>query len=592
MTDGEVLDNVKNDKRYKKTGISIMRISVLILCIISLRNTAFGLEQYIFADAPWMAVFLSIVFQGIIAVMALQWKRIIPKNGGNNKNHRLYSWAVLSVLVISLGFSIIFDFVYIVNSTYQITEKSNIESGISQAFLNVKKEISGQLDKKYDEGLKMVYDKIGNMGNELNGVGTERFVTKWPEYWAVQKEKYRPIVSGYSLYELAMAKSLNDANSREATLTYAEIMKEKESYANNVVYAKLTEVIDQVTLLEPAFITESEICSLIDAMTTAENYIKGLLESESMPSQIIEKVETEQIISEEIFSQSAERLNAKLENWKQESRDAQENSLTQKKENADWQWRITVNQQELLNELSQKRIAVCKEGISVLNGYKRMLLGIQEDAKYNLALLVREISSSEQIDAKKIDEITAKISQTVFAIDSDAQAKECFKHLKEAVSDFIPVKNSYILLNSINISTEENLDTSVDFDTTEKEERTETDNKEIVVGKEGVRRYKESIKSDLDSLIENLMTVSAEDDAFKTAIADLFEIERVFLTEKNELVKAFDYFRTPKVRGEKIHNSRGKGMAIFCAIFALMVDILSIIIGVLVQKMDDKEYEL
>ena len=87
--DSNSTDKVSRDN--KKTGISLLRMSILILCAISFRNTALGLKQYIFSDAPIIAYLLSLVFQGVIAVVALQGKKLVSLNGETENMHKIVS---------------------------------------------------------------------------------------------------------------------------------------------------------------------------------------------------------------------------------------------------------------------------------------------------------------------------------------------------------------------------------------------------------------------------------------------------------------------------------------------------------------------
>ena len=252
----------------------------------------------------------------------------------------------------------------------------------------------------------------------------------------------------------------------------------------------------------------------------------------------------------------------------------------------------------MLNELSQKRISACKAGIAVIDSYKRMLLGIKEDAKYNLALLVKEISSSETIDAKKIDEITAKISQTVFTAETeDSKAETAYKKMKETVSNFIPLKNTYILLRSIELSTADTIaEETKSQQNKDADDNTDihTDNEKTSASEDGEKQknditlYKMQIKKDVDLLIENLMALSAvnkdKSSVISENISSLLELENAYLNEKNEMVKAVSYFFKPKIDNKKVDDGRTRWLAVFAFLFAFLVDLLSLILGTIVQK--------
>lgn len=567
-----------NNSAVKKTGINLLRLIVLVCCIVSFRNTAFGLKEYIFKENVWIAYAVSLVFQGIVAVISLQYRKIMrsykrrcydpPKNTNEKVKNIRIKWINLVSFIAFTAFfmSIFFDYVYVVNSTYKITKADDQKADIAEPFADIRSEIFEWLTpamlsfhEDVESSVEAVFKNTGEVGSG--------YVKEWDEYWREERAKYdtaalEPLMN-YAVPDVAGAYGDHrNGNNERAIMTAAQINDFKNAYGKYDVNKYVIKAIDSATLMEPRSLGAASIKRITDCMEEIKEHIFGLVQLEKQVEGY--KDNTLYAGNEDIFALLKAQEEAKAEEI------GNVNS---------WEYQLAKGTAVLYEELSQLRINQCKEAIADINEYLLYIESITEDARYNASLILAELSEFKETDTKETDAITAKIGQAVFAqTDSDdPELKEKianFQNLRSAVSHYVPLKNIDYIIRSFQL--EEN-----DFD-------------------------EKSAKKQIDNLVQWLSSLaqsSASDgtvidkEKVSSSIHKLITLEDVYLNEKNPLIEALNHLMTDrntryyKAVGEERAYSPSHStvlLAVIALAFAALVDLTSLFLGNVVQKWEEE----
>lgn len=665
---------MKNDAGSRKTGAAILRFSILILCIISFFNTANGLKEYVFANNPEIAYSLSFVFQGIIAVMAFKRKEIEKKIKKITKEENIEIKKIgrikkliintlpIIVLVIALLMSMLYDYIFIVNSTYSITDNDDTMNYVVAEFTKVRKNLIEYVEPIYKQCNDTVYEKIQDLNTKLmtkSNVGA--YKEDWDSYWE-NKASERPINAMEDVNQIAKSRrSLSETPTPTEIAIMEGNTKEKlENIGKYTANTYINSIINSAVILKPNSIQAEnidEICKMMDNTKTklqdianAEDYYLNIYNqmsqdnganngttpepaTESTPEPT-DKPE-EKVKGETIYSMLAIQ---EMEKYKKQKFDGNESD--ESKEEFNWKHGLTEERSKIYAEISLANSLNCKKAAIEIDELKNYYTGIKSDANYNLARLLAKLTGSEIINQSEVDDMISVIGSGLFSNDGSTAAPRTqdddleelkeLKELKNTLELYIPLKNSMVVMRNSNWIDEFDAGNDKDSNDNEGSEDTTSNNSEDNSNssknnndkeKNNKKFNKSKAKEDIDILIQNLsvfqkdikeqagmlsnstMQPSAEPkdaNIVTNAISDLIALEDNYLNEKNSMIKAINRIlsdkseknESKKDESEIIVPPKKRGLAIFSIIFAISVDMLSLILGYILyawEKRDTKK---
>ena len=607
----------------------------------------------------------------------------------------IFNHLPIIALVIALSMSMLYDYIFIVNSTYSITDNDDTMNYVVAEFTKVRKNLIGYVEPIYKQCNDTVYEKIQDLNTKLmtkSNVGA--YKEDWDSYWE-NKESERPINAMEDVNQIAKSRR---SLSETPTPTEIAIMENNtkgklENIGEYTANTYINSIINSAVILKPNSIQAEnidEICKMMDNTKTklqdianAEDYYLNIYNqmsqdndanngttpepaTESTPEPTPEPTPKptpeptdkpeEKVKGETIYSMLAIQ---EMEKYKKQKFDGNKSDKSyESKEEFNWKHGLTEERSKIYAEISLANSLNCKNAAIEIDELKNYYTGIKSDANYNLARLLAKLTGSEIINQSEVDDMISVIGSGLFSNDrstatpviqdDDDDLKE-LKELKNTLELYIPLKNSMVVMRNSNWIDEFDAGNDKDSNDNEESENTTSNNSEDNGDlsennndkeKSNKKFNKSKAKEDIDILIQNLsvfqkdikeqaemlsnstMQPSAEPSAKSStepsdgsgdvnvvtdAISDLIALEDNYLNEKNSMIKAInrifsdesdedksdedksDKDKSDKDKSEIIVPPKKRGLAIFSVIFAVSVDMLSLILGYIVYAWEKRD---
>lgn len=387
-----------------------------------------------------------------------------------------FSWCMKRVsfmtlpLIVALSFSIYFDYIYIVNSTYKVMEDNEILAGVTSEFTRIKDELPSEIVDKYAEYYNAVYDRITALEPYVQDIGSSDEPGNWEKYWereGGETGKYKLSDKAYIGDETELAKkilSLKKYNAIkeskieediiesknaliEAGIEEGEVPEYKKAFGQDAINEYMLQIYNAVVYYDPDQLNEKEISNIRGLIDNVEKHLRLIIKLERYYKEEADKLDGYELNADipakdgTVVKVDENYIKSIEEYAKKEYKDTsvfENNEIPYGKRRIDswfvWkqglmrddrnEWldeNIPQEEVSLFTELSDIRVQRCIEALADIELYKIRLESLETDARYNLRLLTNKIDAPEILNMDEINTITSYISQALFSTENSGQ---------------------------------------------------------------------------------------------------------------------------------------------------------------------------